>query len=72
MYVIIMSVLLQKVKIILLSQFLYLDDRDVCDHYVSTASESKNNFFKSVSFIYKIEIYVTITPVSLQKMKIIF
>ena len=52
LYVIIASVWLQKVKIIFFNvSFFYLEDRDVCDHYVSMASERENNVFKSVSFI---------------------
>ena len=45
MYVIIASGWLQKLKIICLSQFLYLEDRNACDHYVGMSSESENNFF---------------------------
>ena len=50
-YVSITSVWLQEVKIIFLNQFLLFKTRDVCDHYVSMASESEDNFFKSVSLI---------------------
>ena len=44
MYVVIMSLCLQKVKIFFFSaSFFYLEDRDVCDHYDSIASESQTD-----------------------------
>ena len=50
--------------------FFYLEDRDRCDYYVSMPSESENDFFKSVYFILKIDIYVIFTSVWFQKVKL--
>ena len=50
--------------------FFYLEDRDICDYYVSMASEIEKDFFKSVYFILKIEMYVIFISVWLQKVKL--
>ena len=50
--------------------FFYLEDRDICDYYISMSSESKNDFFKSFSFIYKIALYLIFTSVWLQKVEL--
>ena len=50
--------------------FFYLEDRDICDYYVSMASENENGFSKSVYLVLKIEIYLIFTSVWLQKVKL--